>query len=147
MARYGAKASAGVLVGTLALGLGSAARSTFAQGGKTTLDGVYTDAQATRGSELSTKQCAVCHGDTLAGTDVGPGLQGKDFKLTWSGRSLFELFDKIKATMPANAPGDLTPAQATDLVAYILKLNEYPTGSGDLGSDKPALEGIKLREK
>lgn len=147
MKRYGAKASTGVLVGALMLGMGSAPRSTFAQGGKSTMDGVYTDAQATRGSELSTKQCAVCHGDTLAGTDVGPGLQGKDFKLTWSGRSLFELFDKIKATMPANAPGDLTAAQTTDLVAFILKLNEYPAGSADLGNDKAALEAIKLREK
>lgn len=147
MKRYGAKASAGFLVGALVLGMETAARSSFAQDGKSTMDGVFTDAQATRGSELSAKQCAVCHGDTLQGTDIGPGLQGKDFKLTWSGRSLFELFDKIKATMPANAPGDLTPAQTTDLVAFVLKLNEYPTGSADLGNDKAALEGIKLREK
>lgn len=147
MQRYGVKTGTGVLIGALVLGVGASARSTFAQGGKTTLDGVYTDAQATRGSELSTKQCAVCHGDALAGTDIGPGLQGKDFKLTWAGRSLFELFDKIKATMPANAPGDLTPAQTTDLVAFILKLNEYPAGSADLGNDKATLEGIKLREK
>ncbi|MBM3772802.1 MAG: cytochrome c [Acidimicrobiia bacterium] len=147
MKRYGVKAGAGVLVGALALGVVSAARSSFAQDGKSTMDGVYTDAQATRGAELSTKQCAVCHGDMLQGTDIGPGLQGKNFKLTWSGRSLYELFDKIKATMPANAPGDLTPAQTTDLVAFILKLNEYPTGSADMGNEKAALEGIKLREK
>lgn len=146
MTRYGVTTGAGLLVGALVLGVGSAATS-FAQNGTSTMDGVFTDAQATRGAALSTAQCAVCHGDTLQGTDIGPGLAGKDFKLTWSGRSLFELFDKIKSTMPANAPGDLTPAQTTDLVAHILKLNEFPTGSADLGNDKAALEAIKLRDK
>lgn len=146
MKRYGVKTGTGLLVGTLVLGMCVAQRPASAQG-KSTTDGVYTDAQATRGAELSTAQCAVCHGAKLEGSDIGPGLAGQDFKLTWSGRSLFELFDKIKSTMPANAPGDLTPAQTTDLVAFILKANEYPTGAADLANDKAALEQIKLREK
>jgi mono/diheme cytochrome c family protein len=122
-------------------------RPSFAQGGKSTTDGVYSEAQATRGAALSTAQCQVCHGAKFEGTDVGPGLAGEDFRAAWNGRSLFELFDKIKATMPANAPGDLTNAQAADLVAHILKLNEYPTAAAELIGDKAALDQIKLRQK
>lgn len=140
-------ASMGVVVAGLMAGIGISAGASFAQTGKSTLDGVYADAQAARGAALSTAQCAVCHGDKLQGSDFGPAVQGQDFKLAWAGRSLYDLFDKIKSTMPANAPGDLTPAQTTDLMAFILKSNDYPAGAAELTSDKAALEAIKLREK
>jgi len=146
MKRYGVGTGTALLVGALLVGMGTAARSVSAQG-KSTMDGVYTDAQAGRGAAISKEQCGVCHGEKLEGSDIGPALAGQDFQLTWSGRSLFELFDKIKTTMPANAPGDLTPAQTADLVAFVLQANGYPTGSADLAGEKAALDEIKLREK
>ena len=38
-----------------------------AQGGKTSMDGVYSDAQAKRGEALYGETCASCHGPALGG--------------------------------------------------------------------------------
>jgi len=139
---------------TVALGLGIAAIWTIsstparlAAQGKSTLDGVYTAAQGERGAALAKESCEVCHGEKFAGADMGPGLQPADFKAAWVGRPASELFDKIIQTMPANEPGSLTPAKSADLVAYILKLNDYPAGAGELPSDMAALKQIVIAEK
>jgi mono/diheme cytochrome c family protein len=49
--------------------------------GKTTLDGVYTDAQASRGQKIYTESCSSCHGDDLSGGGQAPALTGKDFNV------------------------------------------------------------------
>jgi mono/diheme cytochrome c family protein len=142
-----AVAASWILIGAVVVGIGVSARESAAQGGKTTFDGVYTDAQSARGEKISVDSCAVCHGDKLAGTDMGPGVQGAAFREAWSGRSVGELFDKVKTTMPANDPGTLSAAATADVVAYILKVNDYPAGSGELPSEAAALSEIKLRHQ
>src|SRR5262245_35520101 len=74
---------------------------------KTTLDGVFTDAQSERGAGIAALSCEVCHGVKFAGADMGPGLAAADFKMNWVGRPLSELFEKINTTMPQNDPGTL----------------------------------------
>jgi len=123
------------------------AAASGAQAGKTVWDGVYSDAQSTRGQDLSKASCVTCHGENLAGSDLAPGLQGDDFKAAWSGRTAAELFEKIQTTMPADRVGTLKPPQSADLVAFILKLNEYPAGSSELASEMPALQQIKITGK
>ena len=123
------------------------AAASGAQAGKTVWDGVYSDAQSTRGQDLSKASCVTCHGENLAGSDLAPGLQGDDFKAAWSGRTAAELFEKIQTTMPADRVGTLKPPQSADLVAFILKLNEYPAGSSELASEMPALQQIKITSK
>ena len=118
-----------------------------AQAGKTVWDGVYSDAQSTRGQELSKAGCVTCHGNELAGTDLAPALQGDDFKGAWSGRTAAELFEKIQTTMPADKAGTLKPPQSADLVAYIFKMNNYPAGAAELASEMPALQQIKITSK
>jgi S-disulfanyl-L-cysteine oxidoreductase SoxD len=115
-----------------------------AQAGKTVWDGVYSDAQSTRGQDLSKASCVTCHGNELAGSDLAPALQGDDFKGVWTGRSAAELFDKIQTTMPADNVGTLKPPQSADLVAYILKLNGYPSGAAELAPEMAALQQIKI---
>jgi S-disulfanyl-L-cysteine oxidoreductase SoxD len=115
-----------------------------AQAARTVWDGVYSEAQSTRGQDLSKASCVTCHGNELAGTDLAPALQGDDFKGVWSGRTAAELFEKIQTTMPADRVGTLKPPQSADLVAYILKINDYPAGAGELGSEMPALQQIKI---
>jgi S-disulfanyl-L-cysteine oxidoreductase SoxD len=115
-----------------------------AQAGKSVWDGVYSEAQSTRGQDLSKASCVTCHGNELAGTDLAPALQGDDFKGVWSGRTAAELFEKIQTTMPADRVGTLKPPQSADLVAYILKMNNYPAGAAELGSEIPALQQIKI---
>jgi mono/diheme cytochrome c family protein len=134
-------------LGALAIWAASSVPAGVAAQGKSTLDGVYTDAQSERGAALAKDSCDVCHGAKFAGADMGPGLQPADFKAAWVGRSVSDLFEKIKDTMPANEPGTLTPAKSADLVAYILKLNDYPTGAADLPSDMAALKQIAIAEK
>lgn len=134
-------------MGAVAVWAVSAVPAGVAAQEKSTLDGVYTDAQSERGAAVATEMCEVCHGAKLAGADMGPGLQPADFKAAWVGRPVSELFEKIKDTMPANDPGTLTPAKSADLVAYILKLNEYPAGPTDLSSEVAALKQIAIAEK
>jgi mono/diheme cytochrome c family protein len=106
----------------------------IARAQQTTADGVYTDAQATRGQAVYVEQCQACHGANLAG-GLGPPLSGAVFLSAWDTLSLADLVDKIQHTMPAVKPGTLSRAQATDLVAHLLKANAFPTGPGELRGD------------
>jgi mono/diheme cytochrome c family protein len=115
--------------------------------GKSVWDGVYAEEQSKRGEQLSKSSCVSCHGERLAGGDLGPALHGQDFRAVWVGRSAGELFDKIQTTMPADSAGSLKPEQAADLVAYIFKLNDFPVGQTEIGTELPALNEIKIRDK
>jgi mono/diheme cytochrome c family protein len=103
--------------------------------------GVYTDNQARRGQTLYAEKCSSCHAANLAG-GLGPPLVGNDFNSDWDKQSLLELVTKIEKTMPQNDPGTLTRQQAVDVVAYILKAGNFPTGQKELSSDEAALKQI-----
>ena len=107
-------------------------------------DGVYSDAQAKRGDVLYKEQCATCHGDNLEGSGPMPALAGKDFLASWQGKTVGDLFEKTHTTMPATAPGSLTPAQAADIVAYMLASSKYKVGTTELESKAEALQQIKI---
>ena len=47
--------------------------------------------------------------------------------------------------MPVYAPNTLTVQQSTDIVAYVLWLNEYPAGDKELPADLDALRKITLQ--
>ena len=55
---------------------------------------------------------------------------------------LGDLVSKVRITMPADAPGQLTPPQATDIVAHMLKTGGFPTGRAELASADAALSQI-----
>jgi mono/diheme cytochrome c family protein len=112
-----------------------------AQTSRSVQDGVYADAQATRGQALYVKQCATCHGDALNGAQ-GPPLVGDVFLSNWRTQPLSALASKVRNTMPADAPGTLTPAQTSDVVAHILKTGGFPAGRTELASSEDALKGI-----
>jgi mono/diheme cytochrome c family protein len=111
--------------------------------GKTTLDGVYTDAQAARGEAAYTKSCAGCHQADLSGDGQTPSLSGKDFNTDWIDQSLGDLFDRTRISMPADKPGSLQPAEVADVIAFLLKKGTFPAGSTELPADLAALKGIK----
>src|SRR5689334_12381035 len=106
--------------------------------------GVYSDAQSARGQAISEKSCESCHGMKLSGSDIGPTLVGDFFTSNWADRSVGDLYEKIHTTMPADAPGTLSPAQTADVIAYIFKLNMFPAGANDLASESAALNTIKI---
>ena len=111
---------------------------------KSVNDGVYTAEQAKRGAALYNDKCAACHGDNLEGTGPMPPLAGQDFLNNWTGKSVGDLFEKTHTTMPATAPGSLSPAEAADLVAHLLSSSKYPAGATPLAADVTPLLQIKL---
>jgi mono/diheme cytochrome c family protein len=120
------------------------AQAPAAAAGSGIWSGVYTDAQAKRGEGVANKSCVSCHGAELAGGEAGPTLVGLEFLGNWNSLSLGDFYDRIHATMPADAPGSLSPSDTADIMAYVLKLNKYPAGQKELSSDMAALGQIKI---
>ena len=112
--------------------------------GSTTADGVGTDAQVKRGSDVYSMNCAACHDAQLAGSGTAPALAGTDFAANWKDENVASLFERIRATMPADNPGSLKRDQVADLVTFILNFNKYPLGQKDLPTDSEALKAIKI---
>jgi mono/diheme cytochrome c family protein len=130
-----------VLGGVIAV---AAYSTVLAQATKSVNDGVYTAEQAKKGDALYKEQCASCHGDNLEGAGPMPALAGKDFLTNWQGKTVGDLFEKTHTTMPATAPGSLTPEQVADITAYILSMGKYPAGTAPLDTKMEALLQIKL---
>ena len=116
-------------------------------------DGVYTDAQADHGRTLYMQNCGRCHGADLSGTFEIPPLIGR-FMPYWSGSTLDALFDYISTAMPLDHPGALGAAANADIVAFILKSNDIPSGAKELSAGQmktinfdPAKPGSKRAQK
>jgi len=112
--------------------------------GKSTLDGVYTDAQAARGQKVYTDSCSSCHGDDLSGGGQAPALTGKDFNVDWNDLAVSDLYDRTNGTMPADKPGTLKPEQTVDVIAFLLQKGHFPAGQTELPTDTAALKAIKF---
>lgn len=106
--------------------------------------GVYTEEQAKRGEATANKLCTSCHGPELSGGEAGPTLVGLEFIGNWTNLTVADFFDRVHATMPADAPGTMTPQQTSDVASYVFKLNKYPAGKTELPTDLAALKGIKI---
>ena len=107
-------------------------------------DGVYTEEQAKRGESLYQKECKTCHGDTLAGGESAPPLTGGAFLANWNGLTLGDLFERIRKTMPQNAPGRLNRQQNADILAFLLSANKFPTGKTELSRQAEFLKEIRF---
>lgn len=137
-------------VGVVFLVSAGAAVTTSAQApagaGSSVGSGAFTDEQGKRGEAVSNKLCTSCHGPELSGGEAGPTLVGLEFLGNWSSLTAGDLYDRIHSTMPADAPGTLTPQQVSDVMAYIFKLNKFPAGTTELPTDLAALKGIKIEQ-
>jgi quinoprotein glucose dehydrogenase len=116
---------------------------TFAQeNSRTVWDGVYNETQAQRGRAVFLDQCANCHGRNLEGADMTPPLTGAAFTSNWDGLTLGDLADRIRISMPLNSPGALSRQETTDVIAYVLQFNQFPTGKAELPREVPAMKQI-----
>ena len=111
---------------------------------KTVWDGVYTEEQAKRGSDVYAERCAMCHGDSLGGVESAPPLTGPAFYANWEGESLNALFERIRMSMPLDNPGSLSRAQNADVVSQMLRVGGYPAGTTALEGQAGVLTGIKV---
>ena len=109
---------------------GSSSLPLLAQQTRTTQEGVFTNAQATRGAVLYEAKCAACHGARMEGS-VGPELAGPGFLGIWAGQPLLNLFGKIEKTMPADAPGTLSGIQVAEIGAITATRGLRGAGASD----------------
>ena len=100
--------------------------------------GVYTTEQADRGVALYKKKCASCHAPNRFTDEL--------FYTSFAGKPLWEMFDVISDTMPEDDPGGMKAEEYADVIAYLLKLNGFPTGSTDLPVSKDALSLIVMEK-
>ena len=114
---------------------------------KSVWDGVYTEAQATRGKALYSTECASCHGPELMGGEMAPPLATGDFLSGWDGLTMGDLFERIRISMPQNAPGSLSGQQNADILAFVFSVNKFPAGSTDLPKEAGILKQIKFEGK
>jgi mono/diheme cytochrome c family protein len=101
-----------------------------------TAQGVYSDAQATKGRTAFEMYCASCH----AASDYA----GEQFRMNWFGRRVSDLFRVLKTTMPEDNIGGLSDDDYTRVITYILKLNGFPAGQDSLPSDSTLMRAIRI---
>ena len=128
------------------VGFGTCYLPTHAQDTQRTVwDGVYNDAQAKRGEAVYLEACSNCHGRTLEGADMTPGLTGGAFMANWDGLTVGDLFDRIRISMSADRPGSLSRQEDVDVVAYILRFNQFPSGKEELPREVQILKQILFK--
>lgn len=124
---------AGLLfLASAAANLGSAQTSTPR---RTVWDGVYTEAQASRGQIAFGPNCSACH--ALAAEGKAP-LVGDAFWKSFAQKTAGDLLEFVSANMPNGTPGSLNPSTYADIVAFMLKSNGFPAGTIELGTNTSA---------
>ena len=106
--------------------------------------GVFTKKQVELGEVLYSNNCIACHGKDLRGTEGGNALIGERFISKWKEKSLGELFELTKTTMPKTNPHSLDNASYSALLAFVLNANAFPSGDVELSSKKEELKAIVM---
>ncbi len=116
----------------------------YSQPLNSTSDGIYTLAQAERGAEQYAARCASCHSADLRGNSNSPSLRGMAFMFIWEGKSVGELFTKMRSEMPTDQPGGLTASTYAAILAFILQVNDFPDGAEELATNEVLLNQIAI---
>lgn len=115
---------------------------------QTVWNGVYTEAQAARGSTAYIANCAPCHGLEMQGV---ANLKGDDFMQRWREFDVRGLYDWISKSMPRprkesdNRPGSLSESTYVDIIAHVFRGNGFPAGSRELMVD--VMKNIQIEGK
>jgi len=123
------------------------AQTSAPRAGSTVWSGVFSAEQAKRGEASANRNCARCHNADLTGGQDGPSLVGRETLEAWSALTLGDVFDRIRTTMPADAPQTLSAQETADILAYVLSLNKCPPGEKDLPSDTAALGQVRITSR
>ena len=138
--RFGTLSS--IVIGAVSIGMSGSYLRAQQTPPRSVWDGVYTLEQAKRGA-LKSGLCTSCHGDGFKGGG-SPELVGLEFLARWEGRSVGDLFDLIRLTMPDDDPGALAREEYADLIAYIFAVNKFPTGTTEIGTSIEPLKQIQI---
>lgn len=109
-----------------------------------TWDAIYVADQAAKGAGLYETSCAECHGPELEGGETAPALAGPDFRWAWNGRSVGELFESIRISMPEGRPRSMTRTEKASVLAFMLSENGFPAGAAELANETDLLETFRI---
>ena len=110
-----------------------AANEVSAQTPEQARQAAYAADQAEAGAAVYRESCAACHLPNLAGSFEAPELAGPNFRNTWGARSVSDLVELMRETMPPEAPGSLDEGQYVALAAFILRQNGVAPAQARLG--------------
>jgi cytochrome c len=114
--------------------------------GTSTLDGIYSAAQAKRGLAVYTEHCVTCHAPNFTGNPGAPPLTGPEFTFNWDGMTMAALFDYLRTMMPPGQVGSLSDQDYIDALATILQANAFPAKDGvELPTDPDALTALSFQ--
>lgn len=139
--------ASGIKPVTLAAMLLTASAVSVAQSSDAIWEGVFSEEQAARGAADYSTHCASCHSVDLRGNSNTPSLLGMSFMFIWEGRSLGELYTKMRDEMPSDRPGSLSTQSYEGLLAYLLQSNQFPAGEKELKAGAGALDAINITAK
>lgn len=129
---------------TLAALLLLAATPLCAQETRSARSGVYTQAQADRGHQLYAFRCARCHD---VGFSDAPAFSSGRFAADFAGKTVADMTELMRTSMPLDKPGTTTRADAADLAAYILSVMQMPAGATELPADDDVQRQIRIDAK
>ena len=107
-------------------------------------DGVFTDAQASRGEAAYGRSCAACHKEDLLGGGTAPALAGEAFFRRWNEGTVDDVVQTMRSSMPQEAPNSLDAQVYVDIMTYLLKASGSPTGSEELTADRDRLKLVRV---
>ena len=136
---------AGLLAAALTLSIGAAAAPVpQVPAARSAWDGVFNQVQVERGRTAYNAQCARCHGETLGGGENSPALVDDVFFTIWGGRTVGDLVEYTRTTMPSDGPGKISRKRCIDIAAYVLSANGFPTGDHEFPTELAALNLITI---
>jgi mono/diheme cytochrome c family protein len=98
--------------------------------------GFYSVEQATRGRAAFRGICSECHSTS--------DFRGEDFESQWRRQTVWDFYRQLTRTMPEEDPGSLSDQVYTDVIAYILQLNDYSSGVEELVASRQAMDLIPM---
>ena len=129
---------AGLFAAALAVTIAAAAeQAPPAPASQSAWNGVFSKEQVERGRTVYNAQCARCHGETLGGGENSPALVDDVFFAFWGGKTVGDLVEYTRTTMPSDGPGKITRKRCTDIAAYLLSTNGFPAGDQELPASPP----------
>ena len=63
----------------------------------------------------------------------------------WDGLTVGDLAERVRVSMPLNSPGSLSRQQTADVVAYMLRFNQFPAGKEELPREVPVMKQILFK--
>jgi mono/diheme cytochrome c family protein len=115
----------------------------------------YTEAQAARGKAAFYRHCALCHTSgepamekTETQPDRGWHMDGRPAMRALPIRhypTVYNLYQRIRDSMPGWDIDSATLSEKVDIVAYLLKSNKFPAGQAELSLDVSAMKKMPIK--